>query len=88
MEEINRSNEIQCISPSISFPTYLDLIERAKAVADTIDAFEINEDNVKEAKEILANARKLTGALDDRRKEIKKQILAPYQILETQIKED
>ena len=87
MEEINRSNEIQCISPSISFPTYLDLIERAKAVADTIDAFEINEDNVKEAKEILANARKLTGALDDRRKEIKKQILAPYQILETQIKE-
>lgn len=87
MEEINRSNEIQCISPSISFPTYLDLIERAKAVADTIDAFEINEDNVKEAKEILANARKLTGALDDRRKEIKRQILAPYQILETQIKE-
>lgn len=87
MEEINRSNEIQCIAPSISFPTYLDLIERAKGVAETIDAFEITEDNVKEAKEILANARRLTGALDARRKEIKKEILAPYQILEAQVKE-
>ena len=46
-----------------------------------------NDDQIKEAKKDRASLRKFNAVLDDKRKEIKKQIMAPYTAFDTQIKE-
>lgn len=46
----------------------------------------ITEDSIKEAKDDLANLRKLKEAIETQRKEIKKQCMAPYLALEEKVK--
>lgn len=46
-----------------------------------------SDDQVKEAKKDRASLRKFNAALNDKRKEIKKQIMAPYTAFDAQIKE-
>lgn len=47
----------------------------------------VTEDAIKEAKTDLANLRKLREAIETRRKEVKKQCMAPYNAFEAQVKE-
>ena len=47
----------------------------------------VTEDKIKEAKSDKATLNKLIKAIDERRKEIKKQMLAPYADLESKCKE-
>lgn len=70
----------------ISFPNYEEVIEWAKEVADTLNATELREDNVKEVKASLAAARKVVDGINARRIEVKKALLTPYETLETQVK--
>lgn len=70
----------------ISFPNYEEVVEWAKEVADTLNATELREDNVKEVKAFLAAARKLVDGINARRIEVKKALLTPYDTLEAQVK--
>lgn len=47
----------------------------------------VTEDSIKEAKKDLANLRKLSAALNDERKRVKKACLAPYEAFEVKVKE-
>ena len=47
----------------------------------------VTEDAIKEAKEDLAKLRKLKEAIETRRKEVKRQCMAPYNAFEAQVKE-
>ena len=47
----------------------------------------VTEDAIKEAKADLANLRKLRDAIETRRKEVKKQCMAPYNAFEAKVKE-
>lgn len=47
----------------------------------------VTEDAIKEAKADLAKLRKLKDAIDTRRKEVKRQCMAPYNAFEAQVKE-
>lgn len=47
----------------------------------------VTEDAIKEAKTDLANLRKLKEAIETRRKEVKKQCMAPYDAFDKQVKE-
>lgn len=47
----------------------------------------VTEDAIKEAKADLAKLRKLNEAIDTRRKEVKRQCMAPYNAFEAQVKE-
>lgn len=47
----------------------------------------VTEDAIKEAKTDLAKLRKLKEAIDNRRKEVKRQCMAPYNAFEAQVKE-
>ena len=47
----------------------------------------VTEDAIKEAKGDLAKLRKLKEAIDTRRKEVKRQCMAPYNAFEAQVKE-
>lgn len=51
------------------------------------NALVVTEDAIKEAKADLANLRKLKDAIETRRKEVKRQCMAPYNAFEAQVKE-
>lgn len=51
------------------------------------NALVVTEDSIRNAKSDKANLNKLKTAIEDRRKEIKKQYLEPYEVLEKQCKE-
>lgn len=63
---------------SIDFPEYEDLLAQAMQVAEYLKTLEVNEDNIKENKKILATANKAIKELNDRRIKIKKAIMVPY----------
>lgn len=63
---------------SIDFPEYDNLIAQANEVAEYLKTLEVNEDNIKENKKILAKANKAIKELNDRRIKIKMAILEPY----------
>lgn len=89
MEELIRysDNSILVVPGKVSFPAYDELLIQAKAVADYVSSVEVNEENIKEAKRLLANVNKSIKALEDRRISIKKEMLVPYEMFEKQIKE-
>lgn len=63
---------------SIDFPEYDNLLAQATEVAEYLKTLEVNEDNIKENKKILAQANKAIKELNDRRIKIKKAIMKPY----------
>lgn len=71
----------------IDFQQYNEILLQATNVAKWLETLEINEENLKEAKKLVAEVRKRVNALEDVRKDIKREILKPYQMFETQVKE-
>lgn len=70
----------------IDFQQYNMLVDRAENVAAYINSIEIESGNVKEVKQTLADARKLTDGLDTVRKTLKKEIMGNYDDVERKIK--
>lgn len=66
---------------------YEELKAKAEAVAAYVDSVELTDDNVQECKKLLSRARSVVNCLDDRRKEIKKAMLEPYNAVADQINE-
>ena len=79
--------EITYVPAKIQFGGFDEYRRKAIGVADFICAITLTETNVKEVKGTLADARKLVNALEDRRKAIKREVLAPYKAFEEQVKE-
>lgn len=73
--------------PVIDFKDYGKLLQEATIIAEKLNEMEVNEDNVKEQKKLLAAVNKSVKALNDRRISIKKELLKPYQDFENQVKE-
>ena len=72
---------------SFRFRDYDRLMEQARAVSGWLASLEVTDAAEAEIKRIVADARKLTTAINDRKKEIKQEIMAPYKNLEDQAKE-
>ena len=79
--------QIEAREGVISFSGYEELREQALQVAEHINTMEVTEENVKETKKILATVNKAIKNLNDERIAIKKKMLEPYNIFESQIKE-
>ena len=91
MKEDQVTNAIQKISVvqgSITFGAYEELKRQATALAEQIATVEVTEDNVKVSKKLLAEVNKRVNTLEDKRKEVKKTMLEPYQFFEEQVKEN
>lgn len=77
----------------VSFPKVIEFInfeEIKKEVAAKVERYAnvvYTEDQIKEAKADRAKLRKFVDALETKRKEIKKECLAPYEAFEKQMKE-
>lgn len=89
MNDLILSSDIQVkvTRGSIDFPEYELLKRQAIEVAEFVGNIEVSEENVKQAKKLLATVNKSVKSLEDRRISIKKEMLEPYNDFETQVKE-
>lgn len=79
--------DIVTTKSEIQFNDYERLKKEADQVALRVKSVEVNEETVKETKKLLAKVNKSVKALEDRRKEVKRELLEPYQEFETKVKE-
>lgn len=61
--------------------------QQALQLQELLETIEVDDETVKSAKKLLANINKRVKALEDRRKEIKRELLEPYYEFETEVKE-
>lgn len=71
----------------IDFPGFEEYKLAASEIAEYINGIELTQDNVKEVKKVLADARKVTDGLNKRRIEIKKAINSEYSEFEVMVKD-
>lgn len=86
MNDLDTLSNVTVKAPVITFPGYAALLEQANQIAEKVSSIEVTEDNVKESKKTIANVKKSVKRLDDRRIEIKKAILEPYEELNKKVK--
>lgn len=87
LEIIETQNDIIYEVPKVEFPAYEEYKEKAEAVAEYIRSMEVTEETVKETKQTLAKARKLTDRISRIRIDMKKELLKNYTAFESQVKE-
>ena len=87
IEIIDKKNDVTYSVPEVKFPAYEEYKENAEAVAEYISSIVVTEDSIKETKQTLAKARKLTDRLSRLRIDMKKDILKNYSVFEDQVKE-
>lgn len=80
-------DDVLYVRPSIEFKSYKKILREARQVAEYLSNIEVNEENIKEAKKVRANANKAVRKLQDERKRIKKELLIPYEGFNSQIQE-
>ncbi|EIQ0607827.1 DUF1351 domain-containing protein [Staphylococcus pseudintermedius] len=71
---------------SVIFDEYDELYNQAQNLAEHVKDVEVNEENIKEAKDLMAQMNKRVNNIEDVRKQVKKSLLAPYDTFESQIK--
>lgn len=79
-------NQIDVSPGSITFNDFDTIKQEAIELSKHIEAVEVDDENVKESKRMLAAVNKRVKELEDKRISIKKQMLAPYQEFESQVK--
>jgi hypothetical protein len=78
---------INVIPAKIEFLSYEQLKASALELAENIQNVEVTEENVKNSKQLLAAVNRRVKEMEDKRIALKKQILAPYDEFELQVKE-
>lgn len=85
------SLELNIVSGTVSIPQEIENLEQLKSeLAPKLEYYNnlvVTEDSIKEAKSDKAKLNKLKTAVEDRRKDIKKQVMGLYEPLEKQCKE-
>jgi hypothetical protein len=88
MNEIKLDVDQIVITPgSIVFNEYKAIKNQAQKLADQIVKVEVNDENLKQSKKLLAAVNKRLTELEDKRKSVKKAMLEPYEVFEDQVKE-
>ena len=86
-ELILQIQQIKVIQGSIEFSDFENIKQQALQLAEDLQTVEVDEDNLKESKKLLAAVNKRKKELDDERIRIKKLMLEPYAAFEDQVKE-
>lgn len=87
MELMKNENSIDVKKGSIDFNDFEEVKQKAIQISEYVSSIEVTEESLKDAKKILAESNKVVKRLEDKRIAIKKEILEPYTIFETQVKE-
>ena len=87
MRDIKITNKIEVEKGFIKFDEFENLKKQAEKVAEIISSIDDSEENISEAKKVLASSRKSIKALNDKRIQIKKEFSKPLIEFEGKIKE-
>lgn len=88
METRELSTNVRLVTPAkISFEGVNELKEEIKRLSEHMQTVEVTEENIQQSKKLLAKVRKEWNALEDQRKAVKKEVLKPYDELDTMLKE-
>ena len=88
MERTELSTEVKLVSPArIDLSGVSKLYDDIVKLSKHMETVEVTEENIKESKKLLATVRKEWNKLDTQRKDIKKQVLEPYDELDEKLKE-
>lgn len=87
MLEMKMTTDLQTALPAVIDFNFEELKAELTERLHHYNNLVVTEDAIKEAKTDLANLRKLKEAIETRRKEVKKQCMAPYNAFEAQVKE-
>ena len=87
LEIVEKQNDVTFDIPQVNFPAYEEYKQKAQMIADYIGQMEVDPDNIKDTKQTLAKARKLTDRLSRIRIDMKKEILQNYTLFESQVNE-
>lgn len=85
--------QLEIFNPTIDKPmspiewNFEDLKKGLTVALEKYNKITVTEDSVKEGKQDLASLRKLSTTINDKRKEMKKFCLQPYELFEKQVKE-
>lgn len=82
-----QNNDVVFTQGDVRFNGYETLMEQAQEVAEYIQNIIVTEDNIKDVKKVLATSNKTLKELNDRRIQIKKELMKPYDEFAKQIKE-
>ena len=80
-------DQIVIVQGSIHFNEYEIIKRQAQELAEQIEKVEVNEDNIKQSKKLLAAVNKRLKELEEQRIIVKKTMLEPYKVFEEQVKE-
>lgn len=83
---IGGSFELEVSKAEIKWDGYDSLLAEAEELAQAINELEVNEDNVRNSKKLLAEVRKKTQQLERIRKDVKNSILENFMTFEQQVK--
>jgi hypothetical protein len=78
--------QIVVVQGSVEFSEYENIFQQAQKLAEQIEKVEVNEENLKESKKLLAAINKRVKELEEKRISVKKVMLEPYQLFEDQVK--
>lgn len=73
--------------PTLEVKGFEDLEKQVGELVEEMKNVEVNEENIKGSKKLIAEVRKKYDTLDSERKRVKSELLAPYQVLENQLKD-
>ncbi|HDZ8766124.1 TPA: DUF1351 domain-containing protein [Staphylococcus aureus] len=88
MNELIKHHDFNIVTTqgSVVFEEYDELLSQAQNLAEHVKTVEVNEENIKEAKDLMAQMNKRVKSIEDTRKQVKKLLLEPYNSFESQVK--
>lgn len=84
--EFVMGNSLEALPKTIDF-NFEDLKQQLAASLELYTGMVVTEDNIKDAKDDRARLNKLREALENKRKEVKRECMAPYTDFEVKVKE-
>lgn len=88
MNELTREHDYRVITTQgqVNFEEYDNLLSEANNLAEHVKEVEVTEENVKEAKKLMASMNNRVKDLDNVRRDVKRAMLEPYNNFEEQVK--
>lgn len=88
MNDLIKEHDYKIITTQgdVTFEEYDNLLSEANTLAEHVKQVEVNEENVKEAKRLMAQMNNRIKELETTRKDVKKTILEPYNHFDNQVK--
>lgn len=88
MNEIMKKHDydIQIVQGQVIFSDYENILKEAENLAEHVNQVTVNDENLRESKKLVSTMNKRVTEMNDKRKEVKNEILKPYTEYEQQVK--